>query len=193
MGEPTENEHENELEEPEASEPTKDVPTTHSASSPPSIFRWLAAAALLVALSALGISLWVLLRPPTTSSPAESPAPSTQQIADAKTRACGAYATVRTAVNLRTNADPGPDPASVQAEGVAANARQALTVGNSYLLSRLDPATPAPLAAAIRKFADESQEVAINALAGANTDDPAQAGRINDFAILDGQIVGLCK
>jgi hypothetical protein len=192
MGEPTENEHENELDEPEASEPTQDVPTKHSASSPPSIFRWLAAAALLVALSSLGISLWTLLRP-STDKPAEPPAPSTQQIADAKTRACGAYATVRTAVNLRTNADPGPDPASVQAEGVAANARQALTVGNSYLLSRLDPATPADLATAIRKFADESQEVAINALAGASTDDPGQAGRINDFATLDGQITGLCK
>ena len=96
-------------------------------------------------------------------------------------------------MNLRSNADPGPDPASAHAEVVLANARLSLAVGTTYLRSHLDPATPAPLAAAIRKFADQIEAVAIHALAGATSDDPAQVGRIRDFVTLDEQITGLCK
>ena len=204
MPEPTENEHE----EPEASEPTENedaeqtddeeptarAPKRHSASSSRSAVAWLALAAVVVALSSLGIALWALLRPPPApEKPPAPPGPSAQQVGDAKTKACDAYTTVRTAVDLRSGADPGPDPASAQAEVVAANARQALTVGHSYLLSHLDPATPAPLAAAIRKFADQIEAVAIHALAGVNPDDPAQADRIRDFVTLDKEITGLCK
>jgi hypothetical protein len=204
MPEPTENAHE----EPEASEQTGDadaeqtddeeatkrVTKKHSASPLRSVVAWLALAALVVALSSLGIALWALLRPPPTPErPPAPPGPSAQQVGDAKTKACDAYTTVQTAVNLRSNADPGPDPASAHAEVVFTNARQALTVGHSYLLSNLDPATPAPLAAAIRKFADQIEAVAIHALAGAKSDDPAQVSRIRDFVTLDEQITGLCK
>ena len=204
MPEPTENEHE----EPEASEQTevedaeqaddekatKRAPKKHSASSSRSVVAWLNSAALVVALSSLGIALWALLRPPPApEKPAAPPGPSAQQVGDAKTKACDAYTTVRTAVDLRSGADPGPDPASAQAEVVAANARQALTVGHSYLLSHLDPATPVPLAAAIRNFTERIESVAIHALAGVNPDDPAQASRIRDFVTLDEQITGLCK
>jgi hypothetical protein len=213
MAEPTENEQSHEEpeaseptgneqshEEPEASEPPRRVRKKRWARSPGSVVRWLASAALVAALGALGISSWVLLRPPstsaapaTTSGSAASSAPSAQQIADAKTRACGAYNTVGTAVTLRSNADPGPDPAGVQAQATAANTRLALIVGHSYLLSRLDPATPAPLAAALRRFAGDLQEVAIYALAGVNTDDPAQAGRLQDVVALNTQITEMCK
>ncbi len=149
---------------------------------------------MVVALSSLGIALWALLRPPPEpEKPPAPPGPSAQQVGDAKTKACDAYTTVRTAVDLRSGANPGPDPASVEAEVVAANTRQALTVGHSYLLSHLDPVTPAPLAAAIRKFADQIEAVAIHALAGVNPDDPAQADRIRDFVTLDKEITGLCK
>ena len=157
--------------------------------------RWLAAAALVVALGALGTSLWVLLRPPSTGGSAASAttAPSPQQIADAKAKVCGAYDTVGAAVTLRINANPGPDPAAAQAEAVAANTRLALAVGYSYLLSHLDPATPAPLAAAMRRFAENLHEIAIYALAGVNADDPAQAGRLQDMVTPNTQILDLCK
>ena len=149
-----------EKEELEAAEPTEPVRTRHSAASPGTAVRWLAAAALLVALGALGTALWVLLRGPlttsstsTSSSTTTTAAPSAQQIADAKAKACSAYVTVRTAVTLRSNANPGPDPGGALAAAVSANARLALAAGNSYLMANLDPATPAPLADAIRKFA----------------------------------------
>lgn len=190
---PTENEDTNTNEDDETSKPTMRVRNQHSTAGSRPVVRWLASAALVIALSALGVSLWVLLHPPTPSAPAAPPAPSAQQITDAKTRACAAYVTVRTAVNARSNADPGPDLAATQAEVTSANARQALSVGRSYLLSNLDPATPAPLAAAIQRFAGLSDEVAINALAGATTADPAQAGRLQNFVTLDGQITELCK
>lgn len=54
------------------------------------------------------------------------------------------------------------------------NARLSMAAGGSYLLARLDPATPAPVAAAIRSFADNLQDIAMNALAGVSNDDPAQ-------------------
>ena len=142
----------------------------------------------------MGIALWALLRPP--PEPEKSPpppGPSAQQVGEAKTKACDAYTTVQTAVNLRSNADPGPDPASAHAEVVLANARQTLAVGATYLRSHLDPATPAPLVAAIRKFAEQTEAVAIHALAGAKSDDPAHVARIRDFVTLDQQITGLCK
>jgi hypothetical protein len=212
--EPTKNKHEepepsrrpeNEDEVSEASEATEDeeleapAPAERArkerSASSGSVVRWLAAAALVVALGALGISLWVLLRPPSTDSSAASAttAPSPQQTTDAKTRVCGAYDTVGAAVTLRINANPGPDPAAAQAEAVDANTRLALAVGYSYLLSHLDPATPAPIADAMRRFADDLHEIAINSLAGVNSDDPAQAGRLQNMLTLNTQILDLCK
>ncbi len=54
--------------------------------------------ALVIALSALGVSLWVWRHRPTPSAPGAAPAPSAQQITDATARACGGYGTVRTAM-----------------------------------------------------------------------------------------------
>jgi hypothetical protein len=166
-------------------------PTRHSAGSSGSAFRWIAAAALVVALGALGTSLWQLLRP--APKPAAAAGPTEQQIADARSKACSAYNTVRAAVTVRSNTDPGPDPNGAQAEAVAANARLALAVGHSYLMSNLDPATPGQIADAIRKFANDSEGIAINALAGVSNDDPAQAARLKNAVELDGQITELCK
>ncbi len=101
-----------------------------------------------------------------------------QQIAAAKARACAAFTTVRAAVSLQNHANLGPDPAAVQA--VAANARLAMYGGGSYLLARLDAATSADLAGAMRSFAADLQDIAINALAGVGNDDPAQAARLRD-------------
>jgi hypothetical protein len=73
------------------------------------------------------------------------------------------------------------------------NARLSSAVSASYLLDRLDPATPAPLAAAIRSFADNLQDFAINSMAGASGDDPAQAARVSDGEAARTQVADLCK
>ena len=71
---------------------------------------------------------------------------------------------VRKAVSVQTNIDLGPDV--VAKEAVAANARLATLGGSQYLLSRLDPATPADLADAVRSFANNLQDVAMDQLVG---------------------------
>ncbi|OBB00852.1 hypothetical protein A5662_14240 [Mycobacteriaceae bacterium 1482268.1] len=146
----------------------------------------MSAAALVVALAALGAGVWALLRTSSSNSPA--PPPSAQQIADAKTKACGAYKTASAAVKSNNNADPGSEP-----KAAAANARLALVLAHFYLLERLDPATPAPLADAIRKYADNLEESMILVLGGAAGDDPAVSGRVQELEPLNNQIIELCK
>ncbi len=150
--------------------------------------RWIAPIALLVAVIAVAVAVWALLRPLPASTP---PAPTSQQSADAKGRACNAYHTVTAAVSLQTHADLGPDPVALQA--VAANARLAMSTGASYLLARTDPATPAELAAAIRSFAANLQDISMNALAGVPNDDLAQAARLHDGEATSARIGDLCK
>ncbi len=192
---------ESEVEETQASEatdteePTERARTRHSAQSRAGLAaRALTAVALVVALAALGVSLWVLLKKPwTESSSAETtstapPGPSPQQVTDAKAKACGAYISVSNAVNGRANANTAAEP-----EAAGANARLATAVGQTYLLERLDPATPPPLADAIRKYAANIQEVAMVSLAGVGGDDPAQGARINEWPALNTQITDLCK
>jgi hypothetical protein len=150
--------------------------------------HWVGAAALAVALIAIGIAVWALLRE--SAAPAAAP-PTSQQIADAKGRACAAYMAVRTAVSLQTNVDLGPEPVAMQA--AAANGRLAMVAGSSYLNAHLDPATPADLAAAIRSFADDLHAIAMNALAGVGNDDPEQAARLRDGEAISNRIADLCK
>jgi len=80
-------------------------------------------------------------------------------------------------VSLQTHATGAADPVATPA--VAVDARLSEVVSAQYLLNRLDPATPPPLAA-IHTFADDLLDIAANALAGAPNDDPAQAGRLRD-------------
>jgi hypothetical protein len=175
------------------SEPTAEVPADSSPPpapppAPQSWSRWVAVLALAVALIATALAGWSLLRP----AKAGTAAPVTdQQIADAKARACTASNTVGIAVSLQTHADLGKDPVAVQA--VAANARLSMAAGGPYLLGQLNPATPPPLAAAIRSFADNLQEIAMNTLAGRPNDDPAQAGRLRDAQAASALIAELCK
>jgi hypothetical protein len=157
-------------------------------SAPPALPRWIAPAALVIALIAVAIAVWALLRPASAST---TPAATSQQTADAKGRACSAYTTVSTAVSLQTHADLGSDPVAVQA--VAANSRLAMTAGGSYLLAHLDPATPADLAAAIRSFANNLQDISMNAAAGVPNVDPAQAARMRDGEAAAAEVRNLCK
>lgn len=147
-----------------------------------------AAAATVVVLTLAAIVGWFVLRPVhgTTTTAATG-----EEVTAAKARACTAYNTVHAAIALQTHAETGTDPASVQA--TAANARLALAAGGTYLLGRLDPATPAPLAAAIRSFAENLQDIAINTLAGSSNQDPAQAARLREGEDNSVHINDLCR
>ena len=147
-------------------------------------------AAIGVVLAVIGIALavWALLRPAPAATPAS---PSVQQVADAKARACGAFTKVRTAVAQQTHLDLGADP--VAAAAAAANGRISMVAGSSYLLARLDPATPEPLATAIRSFTADLQDIGMNALTGVGNDDPAQAGLLRDAQAASARIADLCK
>ena len=160
---------------------------------PPRLWRWIVVAALAFALIATALAGWSLLRPArtTTAPPATDQAPppfTDQQIADAKTRACNAYKLVATAVALQTHADAGNEP-----QGGAANARLSTIGGGASLLTRLDPATPPPVTAEIRSFADLLGDIGLNQLAGVLNDDPAQAARYNDAGAAEGRINVLCQ
>jgi hypothetical protein len=149
---------------------------------------WIAPVALVIAVIAVAVAVWALLRPAPASS---TPAPTGQQTADAKSRACTAFNVVHTAVQLQTHADLGTDPVAVQT--VAANARLATAAGGWYLLARLDPATPADLAAAIRSFANDLQDISMYEQAGVSSADPTLSGRLRDGEAASTQIAGLCR
>jgi hypothetical protein len=147
--------------------------------------RWAAPAALVLALIAIGLAIWSLMRP------AEGAAVNAQPSDDAKARVCVAFDTVRKAVSLQTNADVGRDP--VAKEAVAANARLATLGGGQYLLSLLDPGTPSELADAVRSFANDLQDVGMNQLAGVSGQDPTQAARLSRAQADSTQIADKCK
>jgi hypothetical protein len=151
--------------------------------------RWVPIAALGIALAALALAGWSVLRPSTADTAAS--AATGQQVADAKDRACSASNLVSTAVSLQTHIDPGTEPAAVQA--VAANARLSMAAGGSYLLAHLDPATPAPLAAEIRSFANNLQDIVLHTMSGMGNDDPAQMNRLQDGQETVARITEQCK
>lgn len=152
--------------------------------------KWIAPLSLGVAAVALGVAVWALVAPPRHESPAV-PAPSGQQVADAKNRACTAFATVRAAVSLQTHTELGPEPVAVEA--VTAVSRLAMSSGATYLLAHLDPATPAELASTIREFANDLQDISMYGQAGVGASDPAQGGRLKSGDALSKKIADLCK
>jgi hypothetical protein len=165
---------------------TSSQPATRTLSS------WVAPAALVIAVIAIAVAIWALVRSP--AEPAANlgePAVNAQQSDDAKARVCAAFDTVRKAVSRQTNADLGPDP--VAKEVVAANARLATLGGGEYLLSRLDPGTPRELADAVRSFANNLQDIGMNQLAGVPTSDPALAARMSEAQAASPQIAEMCK
>lgn len=92
---------------------------------------------------------------------------------------------------VQTQASLGQDPVALHA--VAANARLAMVGGVQYLKERIDPATPAPLATAIRTYSDLLQDIAMHSLAGITADDPGQAQETRDIQATGAQIVDMCK
>lgn len=148
---------------------------------------WLAPAALVIAVVAVALAAWGLMRSPSTG---EVSAVSDEQTAEAKTQVCEAFEMVRNAVSLQTNADLGRDRVATQA--VAANARLATLGGGQFLLSRLDDAVSTELADAVRSFANNLEYIGMGQLAGAPGDDPAQQTRLNDAQTSATRIGELC-
>jgi cytoskeletal protein RodZ len=182
-----------------SAEPDEDEPRRSSAHArsdlddapappkPRPLSRWATLAPALIAVVALGVAIWALLRPPSDTPPP----PSAQQVADAKGRACAAYNTVRTAVARQTQADLGTDPIASQA--VAANARLAMAVGSQHLVDNLSPAVPPELAELLRSLATDLQDLTINALAGTAEDEASQVARLQGLEANSAKIVELCK
>ena len=147
--------------------------------------RWVAPAALAVAVIAIGLAAWGLVRP--VGEPAIDAQPSDAAKADV----CAAVDTVRKAVSMRTNADLGLD--TVAREAVAANARLATLGGGEFLLSRLDPATPPELADPVRSFATKLQDIGMKQLVGVPNTDPGMAAQLSDAQAASQQIADICK
>ena len=171
-------------------EANRDMTSSRQAMRPPS--AWVAPAALTIAMIAIGLAIWALVRTPgEPADNAQQPADNAQQSDDAKAGVCVAFDTVRKAVSMQTNADLGPDP--VAKEAVAANARLATLGGGEYLLSRLDPATPPELADAVRSFANNLQDIGMNQLVGVPNADPTLAARMSEAQAASQQIADMCK
>jgi hypothetical protein len=166
--------------EPKVSRQAQQIPTPTP--------RWLAPAALLVAVVAVGLAIWALM---SASSNAATETAGGKKDGDPKQTVCTAFGTVSKAIPLQTHNDLGPDPVAQAA--VAGNARLALFGGGVYLLNSLSPDTPADLADPVRSFANALQDIGMNALAGVTNTDPAQSARLADADASRQQITELCK
>jgi hypothetical protein len=145
-----------------------------------------------VAVIAIGLAIWALVRSPGEPQSAFNAQQfdNVQSSDDAKARVCAAFDIVRKAVSIQTNAELGPDP--VARAAVAANARLATLGGGEYLLSRLDPATPSELAKVVRSFAN-LQEIGMSQLVGVSNDDPTLAAKLTEAQSASTQIADMCK
>lgn len=153
--------------------------------------RVLSIVALVLALTALGLSAWATFRPP--PEPAAEAAFSSAQQAEAKTATCAAAELVRRGVTQNTNLQsPGGQGDVTGSLAVAANARLSLSGGGQYLLTRMDPATPPELADAVTTFADTLMDIGAAATGGALNTDPDQAARLRAAEAADAQITDIC-
>ena len=158
---------------------------------------WYLLATSLIALIALGVGLWARLQP----APAATISPhfSDQQVAEARGRACAAFNTVHAALsNTLQNAmsvhnNPGSGSGRGEVHAASADARLAMADGATYLLSRLEPATPAPLATEIHSFAENLQDIVMNGLGGISGTDPVQTARLRESDAQTTRIADLCK
>jgi hypothetical protein len=188
--------------DPDDSEPTPDAadltsedsPSSEATASPSGRRRIdrrrgrcapLTAAVAVLALAAVAVSAWAVLRPATGSQYNDA------QRADAKAQVCWAFDTVRRGISRNTNLQvpPGDVAASL---GAAANARIALYDGGQYLLARLGPATPTELAATVRGFANSLMDIGSATVAGALDSDPDQATRLSSVNEANAKVGELC-
>src|SRR3954462_2056637 len=170
------------------SDPSSSPPSTSHRRNTASISTWLSLAALIVAVAAIAVAVWALLRQPGSSEYSDA------QRSDAKGQICMAVDVVRRGVSLNTNMQPPGGPEDVTgALAVAANARLSLYDGGQYLLARLDPATPPDLTDAVKNFANLLMDIGANATAGSPNSQPEQAARLKQADAANAKTTELCK
>lgn len=148
-------------------------------------------AALVLALVAVGLSVWALLKQP---SPSSGQVFTGQASDDPKGSVCDAFTVVRNGVQINTNLQPPGGPEDVTgAMAVAANARVALYDGGQYLLARLQPDTPPELADEVRAFANTLMDIGARSTSGIPNSDPEQAQRLKEADSANTRITELCK
>lgn len=167
-----------------------ETPPRESHATPARDRRSLAiAVAAILALIAIGLSAWALLRP----APGSEGSFSDSQHADAKAKVCAAFEMVRRGVNVNTSLSvPGGPDDQTGTLAVAANARLSLYNGGLYLMDRLDPATPKELADTVSGFANVLMDIGAAATAGTPDSDPDQAARLKDADATNTKISEMC-
>jgi hypothetical protein len=172
--------------------PSSETTATSHADDSPKRVGAVPVLALIVALAALGLAGWTAFRP--ASAPAAAPTYDPAQQTDAKVAICAATDLVRKGISLNTNLQsPGGEADVTGSMAVAANARLSLSEGGQYLADRLAPATPAPLADDVRKFANTLMDIGAASIAGALNTDPEQAARLHAADALNVKITEACK
>jgi hypothetical protein len=146
--------------------------------------------ALVVALVAVGLAVWALMKEP--SKEAQVFTGTTTD--DPKGSICESFNVIRNGVQINTNLKPPGGPEDVTGSmAVAANARLALYDGGQYLLARLQPGTPPDLADAVRKFANNLMDIGARSTSGIPNSDPGQAARLKEADEANAKITELCK
>jgi hypothetical protein len=146
--------------------------------------------ALVVALVAVGLAIWGLVKTPSQSEQVFTGTATD----DPKGAICDAFNVVRNGVQINTNLQPPGGPEDITGSmAVAANARVALYDGGQYLLARLQPDTPADLADAVRKFANNLMDIGARSTSGIPNSEPAQAARLKEADTANATITNLCK
>ena len=109
--------------------------------------------------------------PEAESAAPSAPTFSAQQVADAKSKVCAAYAKIHHAVDTNATRTGGGDPTGQLA--VAVNMRQVYVAGSAHLLTTLadEPATPSDLVTAAQKITRLFQ---VLVLEGLSSDPTAQ-------------------
>jgi hypothetical protein len=159
------------------------------------------ALALILALVAVGLAAWALIKDPKSSEASQSDqsADSASVFSGATTddptgAVCETFNIVRTGVQANTNLQAPGGPEDVTGSlAVAANARLSLSEGGQYLLARLHPDTPQDLTDAVRKFANQLMDIGARSIAGIPNSDPDQAARLRDADASNATIIDLCK
>jgi len=151
--------------------------------------RWIAPAALVLAVVAVALAAWGLFSKPSSEAPAGAAA--SQGGGDPKKSVCDTFRVVASAVSIQTHNNLGPDP--IPQAAVAGNARLALIGGGQYLLTSLQPDTPQDLSDSVRSFANTLQAIGINALAGVPNSNAEQSARLANAEQDRKKIADLCK
>jgi hypothetical protein len=135
--------------------------------------RWPVFVMFAITLVAVGAAVAAWLRPlPEKSASPTAPTFSAQQVADAKSKVCEAFDKVLKASSINGARTGGDDPNTQLL--VAVVQRNVFITSSVHLMSALadNPATPAGLAAAVKKLSDLYQVVTLDGSMG-DRNDPA--------------------